>query len=58
MQVVSLRVRTVVVHISSVPPVPGKFYRMTPTQLRSRPWEFGQQITAQFNSVPIGKTHV
>ncbi|HET9874900.1 MAG TPA: L,D-transpeptidase [Mycobacterium sp.] len=28
------------VHISSVPPVPGKFYWMTPTQLRWRPLSF------------------
>jgi lipoprotein-anchoring transpeptidase ErfK/SrfK len=28
------------VHISSVPPVAGKFYWMTPTQLRWRPLEF------------------
>ena len=27
------------VHVSSVPPVPGKFYWMTPTQLRWRPIE-------------------
>ena len=28
------------IHVSSVPPVPGKFYWMTPTQLRWRPPEF------------------
>lgn len=28
------------VHISSIPPVPGKFYWMTPTQLRWRPFDF------------------
>ncbi|KGI70980.1 lipoprotein [Mycolicibacterium rufum] len=28
------------IHVSSVPPVPGKFYWMTPTQLRWRPLEF------------------
>jgi len=28
------------VHVSSVPPVPGKFYWMTPTQLRWRPLSF------------------
>jgi len=28
------------VHVSSVPPVPGKFYWMTPTQLRWRPFNF------------------
>ena len=28
------------VHISSIPPVPGKFYWMSPTQLRWRPLEF------------------
>jgi lipoprotein-anchoring transpeptidase ErfK/SrfK len=28
------------VHISSIPPVPGKFYWMTPTQLRWRPLSF------------------
>jgi lipoprotein-anchoring transpeptidase ErfK/SrfK len=28
------------VHVSSVPPVPGKFYWMTPTQLRWRPMNF------------------
>jgi lipoprotein-anchoring transpeptidase ErfK/SrfK len=28
------------VHISSIPPVPGKFYWMTPTQLRWRPLNF------------------
>ncbi len=28
------------VHISSIPPVPGKFYWMTPTQLRWRPMSF------------------
>ncbi|OKH76516.1 hypothetical protein EB72_00255 [Mycobacterium sp. SWH-M1] len=28
------------VHVSSVPPVPGKFYWMTPTQLRWRPLDF------------------
>jgi len=28
------------VHVSSIPPVPGKFYWMTPTQLRWRPVSF------------------
>lgn len=28
------------VHISSIPPVPGKFYWMSPTQLRWRPMDF------------------
>jgi lipoprotein-anchoring transpeptidase ErfK/SrfK len=28
------------IHVSSVPPVPGKFYWMTPTQLRWRPLSF------------------
>ncbi|WP_255506237.1 L,D-transpeptidase [Mycolicibacterium sp. 018/SC-01/001] len=28
------------IHVSSVPPVPGKFYWMTPTQLRWRPLDF------------------
>jgi lipoprotein-anchoring transpeptidase ErfK/SrfK len=28
------------IHISSIPPVPGKFYWMSPTQLRWRPLEF------------------
>jgi len=34
------------VHISSVPPVPGKFYWMTPTQLRWRPLNFWPAHTA------------
>src|SRR6202047_5354805 len=34
------------VHISSVPPVPGKFYWMTPTQLRWRPLSFWPAHTA------------
>jgi hypothetical protein len=38
------------VHISSVPPVPGKFYWMTPTQLRWRPPNFWPAHTA----VPVG----
>lgn len=28
------------IHISSIPPVPGKFYWMSPTQVRWRPFEF------------------
>src|SRR6202453_4391101 len=34
------------VHVSSVPPVPGKFYWMTPTQLRWRPLSFWPAQTA------------
>ncbi|MCW2629816.1 Ig-like domain-containing protein, partial [Mycobacterium sp.] len=34
------------VHVSSVPPVPGKFYWMTPTQLRWRPLNFWPAHTA------------
>src|SRR5580693_6638473 len=34
------------VHVSSVPPVPGKFYWMTPTQLRWRPLSFRPAHTA------------
>src|SRR3984957_5289094 len=34
------------VHISSVPPVPGKFYWMKPTQLRWRPLSFWPAHTA------------
>jgi lipoprotein-anchoring transpeptidase ErfK/SrfK len=34
------------VHVSSVPPVPGKFYWMTPTQLRWRPLSFWPAHTA------------
>ncbi|MGA9488874.1 MAG: L,D-transpeptidase, partial [Mycobacterium sp.] len=34
------------VHISSVPPVPGKFYWMKPTQLRWRPLNFWPAHTA------------
>ena len=34
------------VHVSSVPPVPGKFYWMTPTQLRWRPINFWPAHTA------------
>ena len=34
------------VHISSVPPVPGKFYWMTPSQLRWRPLSFWPPNTA------------
>jgi lipoprotein-anchoring transpeptidase ErfK/SrfK len=34
------------VHISSIPPVPGKFYWMTPTQLRWRPIDFWPANTA------------
>jgi lipoprotein-anchoring transpeptidase ErfK/SrfK len=34
------------VHVSSVPPVPGKFYWMTPTQLRWRPISFWPAHTA------------
>jgi lipoprotein-anchoring transpeptidase ErfK/SrfK len=34
------------VHISSIPPVPGKFYWMTPTQLRWRPLDFWPANTA------------
>ena len=34
------------VHVSSVPPVPGKFYWMTPTQLRWRPLSFWPDHTA------------
>ncbi|BAX90547.1 L,D-transpeptidase [Mycobacterium shigaense] len=34
------------VHVSSIPPVPGKFYWMTPTQLRWRPINFWPANTA------------
>lgn len=34
------------VHVSSDPPVPGKFYWMTPTQLRWRPLDFWPAHTA------------
>jgi hypothetical protein len=34
------------IHVSSVPPVPGKFYWMTPTQLRWRPLSFWPAHTA------------
>jgi lipoprotein-anchoring transpeptidase ErfK/SrfK len=34
------------VHVSSIPPVPGKFYWMTPTQLRWRPLSFWPANTA------------
>ncbi|MDT5254558.1 MAG: hypothetical protein QOH07_3512, partial [Mycobacterium sp.] len=34
------------VHVSSVPPVPGKFYWMKPTQLRWRPLSFWPAHTA------------
>ncbi|WP_261863712.1 L,D-transpeptidase, partial [Mycobacterium montefiorense] len=34
------------VHVSSIPPVPGKFYWMTPTQLRWRPTSFWPANTA------------
>ncbi|CAM2981125.1 hypothetical protein BST27_03590 [Mycobacterium intermedium] len=34
------------VHISSIPPVPGKFYWMTPSQLRWRPLQFWPPNTA------------
>ena len=34
------------IHISSVPPVPGKFYWMSPTQLRWRPLTFWPANTA------------
>jgi lipoprotein-anchoring transpeptidase ErfK/SrfK len=34
------------VHVSSVPPVPGKFYWVTPTQLRWRPLSFWPAHTA------------
>jgi len=34
------------IHVSSVPPVPGKFYWMTPTQLRWRPLNFWPAHTA------------
>jgi lipoprotein-anchoring transpeptidase ErfK/SrfK len=34
------------IHISSTPPVPGKFYWMTPTQLRWRPLSFWPAHTA------------
>ena len=34
------------VHVSSVPPVAGKFYWMTPTQLRWRPLDFWPAHTA------------
>jgi lipoprotein-anchoring transpeptidase ErfK/SrfK len=34
------------VHVSSIPPVPGKFYWMTPTQLRWRPLNFWPANTA------------
>ncbi|WP_421842844.1 L,D-transpeptidase [Mycobacterium sp.] len=34
------------IHISSIPPVPGKFYWMTPTQVRWRPIDFWPANTA------------
>lgn len=34
------------IHISSIPPVPGKFYWMTPTQVRWRPLQFWPANTA------------
>ena len=34
------------IHVSSTPPVPGKFYWMTPTQLRWRPLSFWPAHTA------------
>jgi lipoprotein-anchoring transpeptidase ErfK/SrfK len=34
------------IHVTSVPPVPGKFYWMTPTQLRWRPLSFWPAHTA------------
>ena len=34
------------IHVSSVPPVPGKFYWSTPTQLRWRPLSFWPAHTA------------
>ena len=34
------------VHVSSIPPVPGKFYWVTPTQLRWRPLSFWPANTA------------
>ena len=34
------------VHVSSVPPVPGKFYWKSPTQLRWRPLSFWPAYTA------------
>jgi lipoprotein-anchoring transpeptidase ErfK/SrfK len=34
------------IHVSSTPPVPGKFYWMTPTQLRWRPLNFWPAHTA------------
>lgn len=34
------------IHISSIPPVPGKFYWMSPTQARWRPFEFWPANTA------------
>jgi lipoprotein-anchoring transpeptidase ErfK/SrfK len=34
------------IHISSIPPVPGKFYWMSPTQVRWRPLEFWPANTA------------
>ncbi|RFZ15452.1 putative L,D-transpeptidase LppS precursor [Mycobacterium marinum] len=34
------------IHISSIPPVPGKFYWMTPTQVRWRPFQFWPANTA------------
>ncbi|ORA16444.1 L,D-transpeptidase [Mycobacterium asiaticum] len=34
------------IHISSIPPVPGKFYWMTPSQLRWRPLSFWPANTA------------
>lgn len=34
------------IHISSIPPVPGKFYWMTPTQVRWRPFDFWPANTA------------
>jgi len=34
------------IHVSSVPPVPGKFYWMTPTQLRWRPLSYWAANTA------------
>jgi lipoprotein-anchoring transpeptidase ErfK/SrfK len=34
------------IHVSSIPPVPGKFYWMSPTQVRWRPLEFWPANTA------------
>lgn len=34
------------IHISSIPPVPGKFYWMSPTQVRWRPFDFWPANTA------------